>query len=249
MSLLTSNAARPGPVPAHYGPWHLGPLRGFDLETTGLSHQHDRVVTAAIVDHVPGAARVSTNRLANPGVDIPDAAAAVHGITTEHAAAHGRPPYDVLAETAHALAEAFAQRIPVVGMNLVYDFTLFAYELRRHGLPPLAITGPVIDVYVIDKAMAPRRKGSRRLGDLATIYGVDLDQAHDSGSDAAAAIDIALAQAARESRICVEAMLLHSWQIHWRASQMASFAAYRARRGDPLDDPDGAWPIKELDAA
>ena len=38
------------------------------------------------------------NWLANPGIPIPDGAAAIHGVTTERAVAEGRPAADGFAE-------------------------------------------------------------------------------------------------------------------------------------------------------
>ena len=64
--------------------WSLGPLLGFDTETTGVDPSGDRLVTAALVWRAaPRADGVRpqsvTTWLADPGVEIPEAAAAVHG--------------------------------------------------------------------------------------------------------------------------------------------------------------------------
>lgn len=224
--------------------WHLGPLLGFDIESTGVDVELDRIVTTATVLHQPGQERITTNRLANPGIDIPEGATAVHGITTAHAIEHGRPAHEVIQETRDALAEAMDAGSPVAGANLVYDFTLLDRECRRHGVQPLTNIAPVIDVMVIDKAIDRYRRGSRKLVDLSALYGVQLLNAHDSDSDATAALDIALAIAARVPQLRAPAMNLHRWQIGWRAEQMASFAQYRRSKGEPLDDEDGSWPIK-----
>jgi DNA polymerase-3 subunit epsilon len=73
--------------------WHTGPLLPFDLETTGPLPDTARIVTAyaaGLGDPVL-AARVRCEWLADPGIEIPTAATAVHGITTEHARAAGQP--------------------------------------------------------------------------------------------------------------------------------------------------------------
>ena len=62
--------------------WPLGPLLGFDTETTGVDPSGDRLVTAALVWRAaPQANGVRpqsvTTWLADPGVEIPEAAAAV----------------------------------------------------------------------------------------------------------------------------------------------------------------------------
>ena len=67
--------------------WHRGPMALFDCESTGVDPHRDRIVTAAIVEVTPGADRPSRSStwLLDPGIDIPAPAAAVHGVTTEHA--------------------------------------------------------------------------------------------------------------------------------------------------------------------
>lgn len=78
-------------------PWFNGPLLGFDTETTGVDPRHDRLVTAALVFR-PASSDAPTRTqdtvstwLANPGVEIPAGATAVHGITNEVAKTHGAP--------------------------------------------------------------------------------------------------------------------------------------------------------------
>ena len=61
----------------------------FDLETTGVDVTTDRIVTAHVGLLGPdGVALRSQSWLADPGVEIPEGATAVHGITTAHARAH-----------------------------------------------------------------------------------------------------------------------------------------------------------------
>lgn len=228
--------------------WHKGPMLGFDLESTGLDVTQVRIVTAAIVHRHPDRALISHNRLANPGIDIPDEATAVHGITTAHAFEHGRPAYDVIAETVSDLTDAINADTPIVGMNLIYDFGLLHHECLRHGIRPLGRIAPVIDVRVLDKHIDPYRKGGRKLVDLCEHYGVKLDRAHDSDSDALGAMRVAYVIAARYPKLQIPVEELHAKQVEWAAAQTASFAAYRRKTGEPLDDEDGTWPIKAYPA-
>lgn len=144
--------------------WHLGPLKGFDTESTGIDVWNDRIVTTALVDLVPGQRPVVATELVNPGVDIPAEATEVHGITTAHAQAHGRPPEQVLFEVTGQLALAMTRGVPIVAANAAYDFTLLEAENRRHGLPTLADRlpggryGPIVDVMVLDKQYDGYRK-------------------------------------------------------------------------------------------
>ena len=98
--------------------WTDGPLLGFDTETTGVDVDNDRIVTAALVRRDASGTHVRS-WLINPGVAIPDAAAAIHGVSTEHARTHGRPPREALEEIAADLAEALRGGVPVVAYNAV----------------------------------------------------------------------------------------------------------------------------------
>lgn len=69
----------------------------FDLETTGIETETSRIVSAyvGVVDAFGAPKGVSW--LADPGVEIPAQASAVHGITTERARAEGRDAAEVAA--------------------------------------------------------------------------------------------------------------------------------------------------------
>lgn len=219
----------------------------FDLETTGVNVTHDRIVTAhvGVLDRhgTPIAAR---DWLADPGIPIPDGAAAVHGVTTEHARAHGRPAREVVAEVTEALAMLFAQGMPIVAYNASYDFSLLAHEARRHGLPELTTPQPVIDPLVIDKAHDRYRRGKRTLSVVAEHYAVPLDDAHEAAADAVAAGRVALALAS-EFALPGTAAELHAQQIGWARDQAASLTEYFIKVGrlDPSEELDGSWPLRE----
>lgn len=176
--------------------WAFGELIAFDVETTGTDVETARIVTAAAAHIVPGAETATDGYLVAVDVDIPAEATEVHGITTEHARENGKPAAEVLEVVAASVAESLAAEVPLVGMNVAFDLTVLDRELRRNSLPTLEDrlgrpVAPVIDVYVIDKALDRYRRGSRKLGDLCTFYGVRLDDAHDAAADALAAARVA----------------------------------------------------------
>ena len=86
--------------------WIDDPWMGFDTETTGVRALKDRLVTAALVLRIDGASYRSgvsapdqvATWLTDPGIEIPEQATAVHGITTEQARRDGRPIKEVLHE-------------------------------------------------------------------------------------------------------------------------------------------------------
>src|SRR5690606_29267173 len=125
--------------------WADGPMLGFDLETTGKDPLTARIVTAsAVTVGVPNPRGL--NWLTDvDGEEIPDEAAAIHGVTTEHARTHGRPLREVVSELRTWIEGAWSRMIPVVGHNIAYDLTVLAAEIARFGGEPLTVRGPVID--------------------------------------------------------------------------------------------------------
>ncbi len=219
----------------------------FDLETTGVDVDTSRIVSGCIAVLDENGDVVSRwNWLADPGVDIPEGASAVHGITTERAQAEGRPATLVVAEMVQTLRVLFASSIPVTVYNAPYDLSLLDRECRRHGLEPLETTTPVIDPLVIDKAVDRYRKGKRTLEVTAALYEVPLDDAHDAGSDAIAAGRVALALLRRyPDELDISLADLQGRQEVWHAEQAASFQEYlRSKRGDDSYVADPSWPIK-----
>lgn len=223
-------------------------LAVFDLETTGVDTANDRVVTAcvAILDE-NGTVRESRAWLADPGVPIPEAAARVHGVSTEQARAHGHPAAAVVADIRAALAAVFDAGVPLVAYNAAFDLTLLRAECLRHGIETLAEPSPVIDPMIIDKAVDRYRKGKRTLELVAEHYGVPLDTAHAADADAIAAGRLAIAIARKyPSELPDDVRALHEKQRTWAAEQAASFQEYLQRSGklSQGEKIDGSWPVK-----
>ncbi|WP_396652464.1 exonuclease domain-containing protein [Microbacterium radiodurans] len=218
----------------------------FDLETTGVDVTSDRIVTAhvGLLDAEGGAVSAQT-WLADPGVDIPDAAAAIHGITTERARCEGRPVGEVVSEVVTALRGLFDAGIPVVAYNAPFDFSLLKYEALRHGIEPILDPSPVIDPLVIDKRYDRYRRGKRTLAVVAEHYAVLLMGAHEAAADAIAAGRVAQVLATRfADGLPPSAAELHTRQIGWARAQAASLSEYFVSIGRLDAEIDGAWPIR-----
>ncbi|WP_246530839.1 exonuclease domain-containing protein [Streptomyces bathyalis] len=229
-------------------PWAQGRMVAFDTETTGVDAENDRVVTAAVV--AVGGGRPSDSRtwMADPGVEIPKQATAIHGVTTDQARAEGSDAAEVVEDITAALAEQLGAGVPVVVFNARYDLTLLDREARRHGVLPLVerLAGldvaPVIDPLVLDRQIDRYRRGSRKLPALAAHYGVRHESAHTAEADALAAARIAWRIGTHHSRIGgAELLKLHDAQISWAAQQAAGLEEY-LRRTDPEAYVEPAWP-------
>lgn len=230
--------------------WWEGPLATCDTETTGVDVENDRIVTAVLDLYDEHGRGASLSMMLDPGIEIPEAATLVHGITTEQAQAEGIAPVTALSRLVAGLAAVWAQGIPVVVYNAAYDFTLIDRECRRHGLPPLSITGPVIDPLVIDKHINRYVKGSRKLDAMCLRYGVELDNAHNAEADARAALMLARAMGSKYDMQMPSTLAdMYRWQQSLRADQSAGYQDYLARKGTTHDDGspiviNGEWPMQ-----
>ena len=218
----------------------------FDLETTGIDTETARIVSAHVgVLDAEGTPIEGTSWLADPGVEIPAGATAVHGISTERARAEGRPAADVVAEILQALRSLAERGIPVVVYNAPYDLTLLLHEADRHDHRALRDELLVIDPLVLDKAVDRYRKGKRTLTAAAQYYGVELVDAHDSCADAVAAGRVAQALARRYPvELDVSPEQLHAMQVEWCREQTAGFVEYMRRVRDPHFTTSGEWPLR-----
>ena len=233
--------------------WHLGRLAGFDTETTGVDVEQDRIVTACIVEVGGNTPPLTANWLLNPNVDIPEAASAVHGVTTEKAKAEGQDAAEGIAQIVAGLTQVVLAGTPLVVMNAPFDLTILDREARRYGVTPLSdAVGDdlrVVDPRVLDKRVDPYRKGKRTLTDLCAHYRVALDGAHSADADAVAACRVAWRIASQHGEIGTALLEeLQFQQVHWAAAQAASFQAY-LRKSDPDAVVDGSWPLRPVGGA
>ncbi|MDO8122365.1 exonuclease domain-containing protein [Isoptericola sp. b490] len=231
--------------------WIDEPLVGFDTETTGVDVDRDRIVTAALVRRTATGTRTS-RWLIDPGVEIPAAATAVHGITTEHARAHGCAPREALGEIATALADAVTRAEPIVAFNASFDLTLLDAELRRHGLPtmPERLGHPVravLDPLVLDRHVDRYRRGKRRLGDLCTHYGVLADGLHSADVDVIATLDVLAAMALAHPHLATTDLdTLHDRQVDAHRLWAESFNAWRRSQGLAGPGAELHWPCRTV---
>ncbi|OWK34230.1 3'-5' exonuclease [Fimbriiglobus ruber] len=73
------------------------PLAVLDLETTGVDPARDRIVEFAVLKIAPDGRSQLCHQRVRPGVPIPPAATAVHGITD--AAVAAAPPFRAIARS------------------------------------------------------------------------------------------------------------------------------------------------------
>lgn len=171
------------------------PMLAIDLETTGLDPRKDQILSLGWVgltgDRIQlGEAR---HRLVRVHGEIPAESAVIHQITDDQAAAGGHLP-SALAE----LLQALAGRVMIAHHARVEQRFLSAACRRLFGVGLLV---PTIDTQALARRTLERRhvpyKGSDlRLHALGERYNLPRYGAHNALSDALAAAELFLAQAA-----------------------------------------------------
>jgi DNA polymerase III subunit epsilon len=158
--------------------WNEVPTVWIDTETTGVRPGVDKAVQVGIARFEGGVCVDSNVCEINPGRPIPAEASAIHGITDDRV------------KDAPTIEEFFAdsrtQRLLDGAQPAAYNA---AFD--RHFVPPFGEdwTWPWLDslslVRVVDRFA--RGKGRHRLEAACQRWDVELQKAHDAGSDALAA--------------------------------------------------------------
>lgn len=228
----------------------------FDTESTGVSTDTDRIVTAALL-RVPGGSPVPSEDLRwviNPGVEVPAAAAAIHGYDTARVQREGVVPLVALMGLVAALRKSWTPDVPLVIVNAPFDLSLLDAECHRHLGHPLDLSGPVLDPMVCDRALDKFRKGKRTLTHLCAHYGVALTEAHSSSADALAGLLVMrrLTQVYDPMRrATLEEMQAH--QRRWKKDQAESLESYfrgkKRQEGASAEEVaavvvDRSWPMR-----
>ena len=220
------------------------PLAAMDTETTGVRIHSDRIVTASIC--VVDGSQVHTDEfMLNPGIEIPDEAANVHGITTERAYEEGQDYAEGYAEIRGRLETIWAQGRLIAGMNLAFDLSILHHEGMRLGYPPLQI-GAVFDVYVVDRAIDQFRRGKRNLAALCEHYGVKQTDAHQSTGDALAAARLAYVLRKRPELADYDVDALMAAQAAWHRDRQDSYRQWLLGRGETerAETVSSEWPLQ-----
>lgn len=159
------------------------PALVLDLETTGLDVSTDRIVSlGGIRAHgarlYPGHI---VDSLVAPGIPIPRASTAVHGIS------------DATVADARGFADVYpdylqlARGAVIVGHNIPFDLTVLRNEARRSGW---SWEDPVfLDTFRLSFVLHPDLRG-RELENLASLYEVDVRGRHTALGDALVTADV-----------------------------------------------------------
>lgn len=153
----------------------------FDLETTGLSPQLDRIVEIGAVKYVDGKETAKYGVLVNPEMAMPPGAVAVNGITDDMLV--GKP---TIREELPKFLE-FAKGGVLVAHNATFDLGFIRSAMARQGLGQLA--NDFVDTRVMAQKAFPGRP-NYKLQSLAVDLGVKALDAHRAEDDARVCLEV-----------------------------------------------------------
>ncbi|HDQ44216.1 MAG TPA: 3'-5' exonuclease [bacterium] len=212
----------------------MKPLVFFDLETTGLDLQHDRIVQFAFIKIHPDGREEEWESLVNPGIPIPGEASHIHGITD-------RKVKDIpgFGHFAPRIA-GYLSGCDLGGFNAIrFDVPMLQAEMTRHDHPLKLEKVKLVDPQVIFHKREPR--------DLAAACRFycsrTLEGAHDALADIRATLDVFKAQVARYGDLPRDMEGLHDYcnekddrfvtgdrRLYWRNNEaVLAFGKHKSR--------------------
>lgn len=149
-----------------------GEIIAIDLETTGLSPDHDTILEIGLARFKDGAIIETYETLIDPGREIPSYVSTLTGIRQEDV--QGAPRIrDVLAEVDRFIGDA-----PVLGHNIAFDVSF----MRKQDL---LYNNVQLDTYELASVLMPTAP-RYNLNSLCQQLAVSLDDAHRALADASA---------------------------------------------------------------
>jgi len=189
----------------------------FDLETTGINPNTDRIVEISYIKIYPNGNEESKTFRVNPGIPIPKEASAIHHITDEDVA--GCPGFK---EIGRQIAKDI-EGSDLAGFNSNrYDIPLLAEEFLRNDIDIDLSRRKLIDVQVIFHKME-----QRTLGAAYKFYcKKDLEGAHGAEADARATYEVLKAQLDKYPELKNDVTFLSEFSMHNRNVDFAGKMVY-----------------------
>lgn len=195
------------------------PICFFDLETTGTDVSKDKIVEISLVKVFPNGNKEVKTWLVNPGVHIPEASSAIHGITDEQV--KNEPTFDKIAPQ----VDAMIKDSDLGGYNSNrYDIPLLAEEMLRVGMDFDMKNRVSVDVQTIF-----HKKEQRTLSAAYKFYcGADLEGAHGAQADTMATYEVLCAQLDHYDDLPNDISALGEYTTQKKTADYAGFLTYDA---------------------
>lgn len=148
----------------------------FDLETTGLSPEQDRIIEIGALKVKDGKVIDKFSEFINPGIPLPGKIISLTGITDQML---------VNADTEEVVVKKFvefAEDNILLGHNIMFDYSFTKVAAKRLGL---SFEKSGLDTLVISRKLLKNLE-SKSLTNLCKHYGIENKRAHRAYEDARA---------------------------------------------------------------
>lgn len=145
----------------------------LDIETTGLSLENGARTCEIAMLKVSDGIETEFNTLVNPGYPIPEFSSNIHGITTDMV--KDAPLFSDIAQDIANFIDGFV----LVCHNAYFDLNFVSKQIMESG-----INSP--EMYFLDTLIISRQYfafESNKLGDIARILDIEVNQAHRAMAD------------------------------------------------------------------
>ena len=153
----------------------------FDLETTGLYPDRDRIIEIGAVKFNLAGEEYRFSGLINPGIEIPQAASNVNGIDDSMVA--DKPAIEEILPD----FVSFIDNTVLIAHNIGFDASFLMSNIERLNIP-------VNDLICLDTIILAKKffKGlySYSLGNIVKNLGIELENAHRAEDDAVACMNL-----------------------------------------------------------
>ena len=196
------------------------PICFFDLETTGISITHDRIVEISILKVFPNGNKESKTWLVNPEMKIPKEVIEIHGITNEKVA--NEPTFKELAKDIY---------------NMIKDSDLGGFNSNRFDIPLLAeemlraeIDFDMKNCLAVDVQTIFHKMEQRTLTAAYKFYcDKNLDGAHGAEADTMATYEVLKAQIEKYENLENDTKFLAEFSSRKKFADFAGFIAFNKK--------------------
>lgn len=150
------------------------PLVFVDLETTGTSARHHRVIEIGVVRVEKGEVVARYRTFVDPGVPVPSMITSITGISS--AMLVGAPTFDEVALEAAELLDGAV----FVAHNAIFDYSFLGEEFRRLGI---AFSHPYVCSAKLSRSLFPEHR-HHNLDSIIERYGLNAGSRHRALDDA-----------------------------------------------------------------
>lgn len=128
------------------------PVCFLKIQTTGTNPKTDRIIEIALVKKIPGEEKeITAVTKINPGIDIPESATAINGISNEDV--KNAPTFEKKAQGLYD----FLEGCDFVGFAIKnFDLKFLTYEFNRAGISFLTFDRNIVDILELHQRIEPR---------------------------------------------------------------------------------------------